>query len=234
VADDDSRSGRTTYWTPVIGRYLGDLFARETDGMRDALASIERAGLPAIQLGPTEGRILEVIVRMVQARRVVEIGTLAGYSAQWLARGLGRDGHLWTIEADPHHARVARGVLERAGLAQRVEVLEGRALQMLPGLEGEGPFDAVFIDADKAAYGEYAAWAARHLRPGGAVIGDNTYLFGRLAGVEPHDDDERAAIDGMRRFHQVLARDFDAVCLPTPDGLSVGVRRRDGAPERLG
>jgi caffeoyl-CoA O-methyltransferase len=224
VADDNTRSGRNTYWTAAIGAYLGALYATEDEGMLAALTAIDQAGLPAIQLAPAEGRIIEVLLRASNARRVVEIGTLAGYSAQWIARALPDDGHLWTIEADPRHARIARDVLLRAGRGETVTVLEGPALSVLPTLESEGPFDAVFVDADKAGYGAYAEWAAGHLRPGGLLIGDNTYLFGRLVGVEATGDEDAAAIAGMRHFHAVLASQFEAVTLPTPDGLSVGVK----------
>lgn len=224
MADPESRAGRG-YWTPEIDQYLRGLYAREDPGMRDALRAIEEAGMPPIQVSATDGRILEVLLRMVGARRVVEIGTLAGYSTQWIARALPATGRLWTIEVDPKHAAVARGVLDRAGLADQVRVLEGPADGVLPTLEAEGPFDAVFVDADKAGYERYARWATRHLRPGGLLIGDNAYLFGRLAGVEPDSPEQAAEIASMRAFHEVLARDFHAVCLPTPDGLAVGMKR---------
>ena len=224
MADPESRAGRG-YWSPEIDAYLRGLYAQEDPGMRDALRAIEDAGMPPIQVSPTDGRILEVLLRMVDARRVVEIGTLAGYSAQWIARALPATGRLWTIEADPKHAAVARGVLERARLADKVCVLEGRADVVLPTIEAEGPFDAVFVDADKVGYERYARWAARHLRPGGLLAGDNAYLFGRLAGVEPDSPEQVAELASMRVFHELLARDFHAVCLPTPDGLAVGIKR---------
>jgi predicted O-methyltransferase YrrM len=150
MADPDSLSGRT-YWTPAIESYLRGLYAREDPGMEDALRSAKEAGMPEIQVAPTDGRILEILLRMIGARKVVEIGTLSGYSAQWIARALPADGHLWTVDASPKHAEVARGVLERAGLADRVTILEGKALDVLPRLVAEGPFDVVFVDGDKQA-----------------------------------------------------------------------------------
>jgi caffeoyl-CoA O-methyltransferase len=225
MADPKSRSGQSTYWTPAVGDYLERLYVHEEEGMRDAVASIERAGMPQIQVSPTDGRILEIVLRTAGARKVVEVGTLAGYSAQWIARAIGPDGHLWTVEASPRHAEVSRGVLDRAGLADRVTVLEGPGMEILPTLEGEGPFDAVFVDANKEDYPRYVEWATRNLRPGGIVIGDNTYLFGRLAGVEPESADQARSIAAMRGFHEVVARDYHAVTLPTPDGLTVGVKR---------
>ena len=225
MADPKSRSGQSNYWTPAVGEYLDGLYIQEDEGMRDAVASIERAGMPPVQLSKSDGRILEVVLRAAGARKVVELGTLAGYSAQWIARAIGPEGHLWTIEASPKHAEVSRGVLERAGLGARVTVLLGPGMEVLPTIEREGPFDAVFIDANKDDYPRYVEWATRTLRPGGLVIGDNTYLFGRLAGVEPESAEQAGTIEAMRRFHELVARDYHAVTLPTPDGLTVGVKR---------
>jgi caffeoyl-CoA O-methyltransferase len=224
MADPESKAG-PGYWTPEIGAYLEGLYARETPGMAEALRAARAAGLPEIEVSPTDGRILEILLRMIGARRVVEIGTLGGYSAQWIARALPPGGRLWTIEANPEHAEVARGALERAGLADTVVVLDGPADDVLPTIEGEGPFDAVFVDANKDGYERYARWALEHLRPGGLVIGDNAYLFGHLAGRGPGERADAAEIAEMRAFHERLARDFDAVCLPTQDGLAIGIKR---------
>ena len=218
---DKNKTWADSYVTPAVGEYLEKLFAKEDPGMLDADRAIKEAGMPEIQVSPNDGRILELLLRLAGARKVVELGTLGAYSAQWIARAIGPDGHLWTIEASPKHAEVARGVLERAGLSQRVTVCEGKGLDVLPTLEQHGPFDAVFVDADKGSYAAYARWAAENLRPGGLLIGDNTYLFGRLAGVDPVD----AEIESMRGFHEVLAEGFHAVCIPTPDGMSVGIKR---------
>lgn len=224
MADPDSLTG-TRYNTPAIDAYVRDLYAQETAGMRDAVAAAEAAGLPPIQVGPLDGRIVEILLRMIGARRVVEIGTLAGYSAQWIVRALPPDGHLWTIERNARHAAVARGVLARAGLTDRVTVVEGQAGAMLERLAEHAPFDAVFIDADKPGYPAYARWALAHLRPGGLVLADNAYLFGRLAGAEPSGGTSAEDIAAMQALHTLLARETDAVCLPTPDGLAVGIKR---------
>jgi caffeoyl-CoA O-methyltransferase len=224
MADPRSRSG-TNYWTAAVGEYLDGLYVDEDEGMLDAVASIERAGMPQIQVSASDGRILEVVLRAAGARKVVEVGTLAGYSAQWIARAIGPEGHLWTVEASPKHAEISRGVLERAGLGEQVTVLEGPGMEKLPTIEREGPFDAVFVDANKEDYPRYVEWATRNLRAGGLVIGDNTYLFGRLAGVEPENAEQARSIAAMRGFHALVARDYHAVTLPTPDGLTVGVKR---------
>jgi caffeoyl-CoA O-methyltransferase len=168
-------------------------------------------------LGPSEGRLLELLLRLVNARKVVEIGTLAGYSALWMARALPAGGHLWTIESDPKHAGVAAEVIGEAGLGDRVTIIRDDAAEILPKLSDSGPFCAVFLDADKGRYDFYGRWATENLRTGGLLIGDNAYLFGRLL----EQGDEAAA---MRRFHEEMALHYDSVCVPTPDGLAVGVK----------
>jgi predicted O-methyltransferase YrrM len=174
--------------------------------------------MPAIQLGASEAKAVALLLRLAGARKVVEVGTLAGYSALVMARALPEDGHVWTVEFDPKHARVARENLGAAGLGSRVTVLEGAGLTVLPTLEPLGPFDAVFVDADKRNYDGYGRWAARNVRKGGLLIGDNAFLFGRLL----EDSAEAAA---MRRFHEEAAETFDTACLPTLDGMLVGLKR---------
>jgi caffeoyl-CoA O-methyltransferase len=225
MADPNSRAG-TTYLTPAIDEYLRGLNAGETPGMRDSVASMEAAGMPAIQVSPTDGRIIELLLRLAGARKVVEVGTLAGYSAQWILQALPPDGHLWTVEHSAKHREVSEGVLKRAGLADRVTVLQGAGLEVLPTIERHGPFDAVFVDANKEHYAEYAAWALRNLRLGGLVIGDNTYLFSRLVGVEPENEAQARDQRAMRAFHELLASESAAaVTIPTPDGLTVAIKR---------
>ncbi len=217
MADPDSRAGGSYLSADILG-FLADIHAPHDAALDAAFHAAERDGLPPIQVGPSEGKALQLLLRLVGAQRVVEIGTLAGYSAIWIARALPPDGHLWTLENEPHHAEVARRNLAAAGLMDRVTVIVGDALDSLRGLESQAPLCAVFVDADKGRYDRYGAWAARHLRPGGLLIGDNAFFFGRLL-------EDTAAAAAMRRFHEQSAEDFDGVCLPTPDGLYVGVRR---------
>jgi len=173
--------------------------------------------MPEIQLGPAEGRLLELLLRLANASKVVEIGTLAGYSALWMARALPPGGHVWTIESDPGHAGVAAEVIGEAGLGDRVTIIRDEAVEVLPKLSDSGPFCAVFLDADKGRYDVYGRWATENLRKGGLLIADNAYLFGRLL----DDSDEARA---MRRFHEEMSTNYSSVCVPTPDGLAVGVR----------
>lgn len=216
MADKDSRAG-ARYATPQILDFAARTHHPDDPGLDRAFEAPGRHGMPEIQLGPAEGRLLELLLVLNQARKVVEIGTLAGYSALWMARALPPDGHLWTIEADPRHADVAATVIADAGLQDRVTLLRGDAVKVLPSLCDFGPFCAVFLDADKGRYDIYGRWATENLRPGGLLIGDNAYLFGRLL----EETDEARA---MRRFHEQMAEDYRSVCIPTPDGLAVGIR----------
>ena len=217
MADSDSRKG-SPYSTPELLEYLEKLHAPHDAALAQAFEAPARDGLPAIQVAPSEGKMLELMLRMIGAKKVVEVGTLAGYSTIRLGRALPPGGKVWSLELDEKHARVARRNLEAAGVAERSEVLVGAALEVLPKLEAHGPFDAVFIDADKERYDAYGRWAAKHTRPGGLLLGDNAYYFGKLM-----EDSEAAK--AMRRFHEEATAAFDTVCVPTPDGMLLGVRK---------
>ncbi len=216
MADDSSRGGAKRYTTPELLDYVNRVHTSHDAALAQAFAV--PSGIPAIQVGPSEGRLLHLLLRLAGARKVVEVGTLVGYSAIHMARALAPGGHLWSIEFEPRHAELARANLAAAGLTDRATVLVGSARDVLPTLVPEAPFDAVFIDADKEAYDHYGRWALDHLRPGGLVLGDNAYLFGELLA----DSDRGRA---MRAFHELVAAACDSVCIPTPDGLVLGVKR---------
>ena len=215
MADKDSRQG-VRYQTPQLIEYVNTTHASHDPALAQAFSVPE--GIPAIQVGPSEGKLLAMLLRFVGAKKVVEVGTLVGYSAIHMARALPQGGHLYSIEYDPKHAEVARANIERAGLADRVSVLVGAGVDVLPRLVEHGPFDAVFIDADKQNYHRYGEWAVQNLRSGGLVLGDNAYLFGELL-----EDSDRGR--AMRAFHEHVAKHCESVCVPTPDGLVVGVKR---------
>lgn len=215
MADNDSRAG-TRYTTPEILDYVNHVHGGHDAALARAFAVPD--GVPAIQVSQSDGRLIYVLLRLARARKAVEIGTLAGYSAIHIARGLVPGGHLWSIENDPRHAELARANLAAAQLSQTVTVLVGSALETLPRLVDEGPFDVVFIDADKVNYDRYGRWALENLRPGGLVIGDNAYLFGELM-------DDKPEARSMRAFHELIAKTCDSVCAPTPDGLVIGIKR---------
>jgi caffeoyl-CoA O-methyltransferase len=215
MADNLSREGKR-YTTPEILNYVNETHAKHDAALAGAFEVPE--GIPAIQVGPSEGKLLTMLLRLVGAKKVVEVGTLVGYSAVRMASALPKDGHLWSIEYDPKHAQVARHNIARAGFADQVTVIVGAGVDMLPTLEPHGPFDAVFLDADKENYDNYGKWAVANLRKGGLVIGDNTFLFGNLM-----DDSDRAR--AMRSFHEHVAATCESVSIPTPDGMVVGIKK---------
>ena len=191
-------------WTRVDD-YLEGLFTPNDPALQATLESTHTSGLPTIQVSATQGKLLHVMAKSIGARRILEIGTLAGYSAIWLARALPADGRLVTIEFDPKHADVARANIARAGLADRVDVRVGRAIDVLPKLLEEklGPFDLTFIDADKVGYTSYLDWAIRLSRPGSLIIADNVVRDGAITESDTGDE----AVDGIRKFNEALAQD---------------------------
>jgi caffeoyl-CoA O-methyltransferase len=218
MADVSSRTG-TRYANAEVLTYVERLHAPHDAWLESAFGAPAREGLPQIQVGPSEGKLVNLLLALIGPRRVVEIGTLAGYSALWIARALAADGHLWTFEREPKHRQLAEQLFREAGLGARVTCIEGDALTGLDRLASEhAPFDAVFIDADKGNYDRYGRFAAQHLRSGGLLLADNAYFFGKLL----EDSVEARA---MRSFHEEAAQAFNTVCIPTPDGLVLGVKR---------
>lgn len=201
--------------------YIAQLFAPEDDALRQAQIEAQKNELPPISVHPQDGVLLQWLMRAIGARKVVEIGTLAGYSGIWMARALPADGKLYTVEKSGKHAAIARENFRRAGVTDRVEVHEGSASDVLNQLAVNGPFDMVFIDADKAGYGAYLAWAVDHLRPGGIVAAHNAFRGGRV--LNPEDDDDKS----MRAFIEVLAAHerVHGMVIPLGDGMAVGLKK---------
>lgn len=189
-------------WT-AVDHYIAGRLIRPDDVLRAVLAANEAAGLPAIDVSPLQGKFLHLIARIAGARKILEIGTLGGYSTIWLARAVPADGVVVTLEANHRHAAVARANFARAGLAARIDLREGRALEMLPSIEGEGigPFDLIFIDADKENNPGYLTWAIRLGRPGSVIVGDNVVREGAIIAA----DDADPSVAGVRRFLDLLA-----------------------------
>jgi predicted O-methyltransferase YrrM len=182
----------------AVDRYLTDTLLGADPVLDAALADSHAAGLPAINVAPNQGKLLMLLAQMTGAKRILEIGTLGGYSTIWLARALPADGRLVTLEYEPRHAEVARRNLERAGFAAQVEVKVGAAIDTLPSLAG--PFDFIFIDADKSSYPDYFRWALKLARPGAVIVADNVVRGGKV--LEPGDD---ANALGVRRMHELIA-----------------------------
>lgn len=187
----------------AVDSYLIDALIPQDPLLSHVLANNQRAGLPAFDVAANQGQFLALLVRMVRAQRVLEIGTLGGYSTIWMARELPEDGELLTLEADPRHAAVARENLRLAGVDKQVTLREGPALQTLESLGDRPPFDLIFIDADKPSNPDYLRWALRYSRPGTLIIGDNVVRDGEV--VNPRSEDDR--VQGVRRFIEMMARD---------------------------
>jgi predicted O-methyltransferase YrrM len=206
-----------------VDRFIGETIVREDEALRAAVEAAEAAGLPAIQVSPPQGKLLALLVGLVGAKRILEFGTLGGYSAILMARALPPDGRLISLEAKAEYAEVARRSIERAGVGDRVEVRVGPALEALPALEeeGAGPFDLVFIDADKVNTPNYFAWALDRTRDGGLIIADNVVRKGTLADASDPDEATKA----QRRLHEMLSEEprVDATTIQT-----VGSKSYDG------
>jgi caffeoyl-CoA O-methyltransferase len=209
----------------ALATWAASVYQPEDEPLREIRDRCAAEGLPPIEVGSFDGLHLEVIARACGARRAVEVGTLGGYSGVCLLRGMGADGVLHTFELDPHHAGVARATFARAGVADRARIHVGRAAERLREVEGEGPFDLVFLDADKIGYPAYLAWAEAHLRVGGVLLADNTFGFGHVHEEWPQGESAEA-MAALRRFSERLARGgrFRATMLPTAEGLSFGVK----------
>ena len=188
-------------WTAVDDHFDRALVPSDP-ALDAALEATDEAGLPPIGVAPNQGKLLGFLARMQGARRILEVGTLGGYSTIWLARALPADGRLISLEVDPKHAEVARGNIERAGLGDVADVIVGPAVETLPKLatEGHGPFDLVFIDADKQNNAEYFGWAVELSRPGTLIVVDNVVRGGSVA--DPGDDDPRTR--GVHRLVEAI------------------------------
>ena len=199
-------------------------FAVEDEGLKYVVIASQQAGLPAIQISPIQGKLLQLLAVTCNAQKILEIGSLGGYSGIWLARALPPNGRLITLEINPSHARLARDALTRAGVSDRAEVRVGKALDLLPEMEDEVPFDFVFIDADKTPYPQYLEWALRLTRPGSIIVADNCIRSGK-AFEEPEDEGMAGIVEYNKRIASdprlmslLLAMDDDYT-----DGFAISV-----------
>jgi caffeoyl-CoA O-methyltransferase len=206
-----------------LSAYISQTFAVEDQALGLIRKGISESGLPQISIRPEEGRFLQFLVQASRAKLALEIGTLGGYSGTWIARGLVENGRLITLEVDPHHAAVAREHFKIAGVADRVEVREGNALDLLPQLSSVGQFDFIFIDAEKEGYPDYLDWALENLQPGGIVVAHNAFLHRDIL----NQTDKTERIKSMQQFNNRLASDqrLISTIFPAGDGLAIGVFR---------
>lgn len=212
---------------PTYNRELSDYivqnFATEDNILSQIRSKLAQHGLPTYTVNAEEGRFLQFLVRASGARLALELGTLGGYSAIWIARGLSEDGKLITIEKQPEHAALATEHIKLAGLDHKVEILEGDARALLPSLSDENPFDFVFIDADNSNYPLYLNWILNHLNPGGIIAAHNAFVHGMIL-----DKNNRSSyVEGTRRFNLAIAEDprLIATIFPAGDGMLVAVFR---------
>jgi predicted O-methyltransferase YrrM len=207
----------------AVDQYVADTLLKSDDSLESAVKASDEAGLPSIQVSAPQGKFMYLLAKVHGARRILEIGTLGGYSTIWLARALPAGGTLVTIEIDPKHAEVAKANVDRAGVGDKVQVLVGNARDLLPDLErrNEAPFDLTFIDADKASIPFYFESALRMSRPGSLILVDNVVREGAVIQA----DSEDASVQGVRRLNEMLSANssIEATVLQT-----VGVKGYDG------
>ena len=211
-----------------VDQYISGLFHDEDDCLKAAEKSIIEAGIPQISVSPNQGKYLHILAKLCRARKILELGTLGGYSTIWMARALPDDGKLITLEIDPKHAEVAQQNVDRCGLASKIEILLGKAIDILPDLKtkGAGPFDMIFIDADKPPYLEYFKWALQLSRPGTLIIADNVIREGKiLLDVSPDE-----MVTGVKKFNEFLAQCpavtatiFQTVGAKEHDGMAIAI-----------
>jgi caffeoyl-CoA O-methyltransferase len=206
-----------------VDKYISNLFIPPDEALTAAEQSHRLENLPPINVSPNLGKLLYLLAKLSNVKKILEVGTLAGYSTIWMARALPENGRLITLEIDPHHAEVAEKNIDRAGLSSKVDIRIGKAIDLLPQLvqEKTGPFDMIFIDADKPPYTEYFEWALKLSRPGTLVIADNVIRDGKVLDQSNNDP----MVKGAQRFNKALAsnRNVNATILQT-----IGVKEYDG------
>lgn len=205
--------------------YIRRLYATEDHLLRAIGEALKERDI-AIHIGAEEGKLLQFLITLHGVVNIVEVGTLAGYSALWMARALPPHGRVITLNKDPGHCTLAREFIAQSEVASRITMLEGDAHQLLPMIAPQAPFDMIFIDADKISYPDYLDWAERHVRQGGLIVADNTLLFGTACQDTPPDSVTPATWNAMRRFNERLAdpRRYFSLIIPTQEGLSVALK----------
>ena len=206
-----------------VDHYISNLFHDQDDCLKATEQSIIDSGIPQISISPNQGKFLHILAKLRNAKKILEIGTLGGYSTIWMARALPDDGTLTTLEVDQKHADVARQNFENCGLSAKINILLGKAIDILPQLEkeGAGPFDMIFIDADKPPYTEYFQWALKLSKPGTLIIADNVIREGKVLLDESPDE----MVAGVKRFNDFLAQCLDVTATIFQ---TVGTKEHDG------
>jgi predicted O-methyltransferase YrrM len=211
-----------TVYNDQVSDYITHLFSQEDEVQKKIFIAIPEKGLPAIMIKPEEGRFLQFLAQSANALLALEIGTLGGYSGLWIIRGLVQGGKLITLEKEQRHADVALEHFKMAGVDDQVEIKVGEANKLLQDLSTQGPFDFIFIDADKAGYPAYYEWAMENLRVGGILAAHNAFRKGSVAGIAPEDE----FTDIMKNFNKKVAGDQRGVStiFPAGDGMIISVK----------
>lgn len=206
-----------------VDHYISNLFHDQDDCLKATEQSIIDSGIPQISISPNQGKFLHILAKLRNAKKILEIGTLGGYSTIWMARALPDDGTLTTLEVDQKHADVARQNFENCGLSAKINIRLGKAIDILPQLEkeGAGPFDMIFIDADKPPYTEYFQWALKLSKAGTLIIADNVIREGKVLLDESPDE----MVAGVKRFNDFLAQCLDVTATIFQ---TVGTKEHDG------
>jgi predicted O-methyltransferase YrrM len=209
-------------------QYIASLFAPEDVVLSESSQAAIQTGAYGMQLGAVEGKLLQLLISLSNAKKILEIGCFMGYSCLWMARALPEDGQIITIEQDKNHAQQAAKHFAMSEQSHKITLKEGKALDVLPSCEVHGPFDLIFIDADKGGYVSYLDWAEKNLRKNGLIIGDNTLLFGNVYEDKPQS--KRVSVNSlkvMKEFNQRLAdeRYYQSILIPTYEGLTVAMKR---------
>ncbi len=207
-------------------KYIQDTFAKEDALLKEVRKKVTDLGVVGMQVGAEEGKILHFLVKSFGIKKVVELGTLGGYSAIWMARALPEDGMVYTIDRDRRHIEVAKEMFSKCEVGERITLLEGEGKDKLHEIENKGPFDMIFIDADKAGYGDYLFWAEKNIRKGGLIVGDNTFLFNTVfldifpKGAARGDEKSHSS---MREFNHRLAdpKKYNSIMIPSEEGMTI-------------
>ena len=207
--------------------YASSLFAPEDKLLQDIQKEAQSLDLGGMSLNSVEAKLLSLLIQLRGVKKVVEVGTFLGYSALCMARALPEDGELYTLEKDPSRAEQARQFLDRDTCGSQVKIFTGEALSQLDSLEDQGPFDMIFIDANKGGYVDYLNWAEKNIRPGGLIVGDNTFLFGAVYGESRNHKMGEKTIETMREFNRRLScpDKYESLLLPTQEGMTIAIKK---------
>lgn len=208
-------------------KYIEDVFVTESEERVNILEDLSLNTKHGIQVSATEGKILKFLTQMIGAKKVVEIGTLFGYSTSWFLEGVGASGKVWSLEKEELHYKIASHHLDKHIESQRLEILLGDALTNLESIENQRPFDLIFIDANKSGYMDYFNWADKNLKKGGLIIADNTFLFGNVFSDQEPDNNKKAW-RVMRELNQTIAThpNYLSAMFPTPEGMTLGFKTK--------